>query len=390
MKYAYATAGFLLWIILCDLSFHFKYSNYSSQTVQFISDNMEFNFGLFMGLIISIVLLIFLLTLPLKKTQKDYKFLFVILAIGGILFFSGVLFKFPEKLFGINDNNIGEFLKLIGLGVGGCGAIWGLMINNNRVKEQTKQNEIAERGQINTRFKDAAQLLASDNTSTILSGIHALHQIALESSKDSKMIGFVYTIRDIFQSYIEENSYIIANDLMITDGGNNKKTIIIQTIVEVLFRSDVYNIFEIKNSSFININLGGIKFTNNFTNVYFDKCIFSDTSFDDIKLKKVTISNAETGNIYSSMRKVKLKQVAIYKCDLDSFDFISCHFSFSKIENTTFYFSNFSDLTFFSSEIINTVFFKTDFIDIDFDDEIKIIDCQFTECKPEEIIKNIT
>ena len=48
---------------------------------------------------------------------------------------------------------------------------------------QNETNDLTEKGQLDIRFKDAAMLLANENTSAILSGIHALAQIAIEASR---------------------------------------------------------------------------------------------------------------------------------------------------------------------------------------------------------------
>lgn len=162
----------------------------------------------------------------------------------------------PETLFGLTDkegkvqpNNVnGEFFQFLFLILGGVVALWGLWINNKRLKTTNKQVELqteqvkiaikqiqlAEKTQINTRFKDAAQLLASEHTSAILSGIYALDQIAVEVSKsdDEQYKGYVQVVLDILCAYLRENSVLDYEDKPVD---RKRPKIVFQTIVLQLF-----------------------------------------------------------------------------------------------------------------------------------------------------------
>lgn len=98
--------------------------------------------------------------------------------------------------------------------------------NNQLVLEH---NKLIQKGQLDTRFKDAALLMSNENTSAILSGIHALHQIAIESSTDEKQPNiYANVISNMFCSYIEEISDLAEIKYL-------KPKIIIDEIINKLF-----------------------------------------------------------------------------------------------------------------------------------------------------------
>lgn len=203
-----------------------------------------------------------------KNTANDVSNFIAILVIAGfvVLLISVIAYSLgiPEKLFNLTDetgkvqpNNVnGDFFKFILLIVGGIIAIYGLMVNykrleitNRQVEQQTeqvkiaiKQIQLAEKTQINTRFKDAAQLLASEHTSAILSGIYALDQIVVEVSQsdDEQYKGYVKVVHDILCAYLRENSIL---DELGKPIKRNRPDIVFQTIVSQLFVNNkaVYN-----------------------------------------------------------------------------------------------------------------------------------------------------
>ena len=154
---------------------------------------------------------------------------------------------FPEELFGANNEKVkGEFVSLAMAVFGGLLVLLGLIINSQRVREQTRQNEIMERSNINTRFKDAAMLLSSETTSATLSGIHALIQIARETKNDKSHKGYAKIIHDILCAFIRESSN--------TDGKRKCADVVIQTIIDELFKNNA-NLFEEYKADLCSANL---------------------------------------------------------------------------------------------------------------------------------------
>lgn len=261
-----------------------------------------------------------------------YKYIFLIIIFATISI-SIILYLLNAHiiLFGNNENALGEYIKTMATVLGGTLVGLGLWINNRRVAEQTRQNNINEKGQINTRFKDAATLLGSEQVSTILSGIYALHQIALETSiGDKNQRGYVNIIHDILCAYIRENTATIKNEV---NGKmwrvNEKPTIVIQTIMKVLF----------KNENHIYSNL--------VTDL--SDCVFENIDLDEAYLIKVDFSR--TKFIKSHFRDA---------------NFISCYLEETFIDETDFSQSNFKEVIFDHSLIKNSQFNKSNIEESDF------------------------
>jgi len=128
---------------------------------------------------------------------------------------------FEEYWFGKQNRAKSETLAYIGAIIGGI-----ILLGN--LYENARRNNLREKSNMDMRFKDAATLLGSQDTSSILAGIFALHQIAIDSKlhyhKDYASI-----IREIFCAQIRENK-------------ESSKQFIIQTILDLLVKTDIYKI----------------------------------------------------------------------------------------------------------------------------------------------------
>lgn len=239
----------------------------------------------------------------------------------------GFFIGFPEMLFGkydpegnlLKDNSIfGDYIKLLGTLIGILLVALGLWINNTRVKEQTRQNNIAEKSQINTRFKDAATLLASDNTSANLSGIYALHQVALESSKDKYDNYYIKVVHDILCAFIRENSVIEKTtnfeNSTITKAEVLKPTIVFITILNILFRND-NNIYKNLNSDLSFSVLKGFTLS--------DLCL-NHVDLNNSLIYRVTFNNCDFENV--ECFETNFSSVNFQLTNFNVVNFIMCKF----------------------------------------------------------------
>lgn len=283
-----------------------------------------------------------------------YKYIFLIIIFGTILL--GVVFYRLDAhiiLFGDTTAALGEYFRTVMTVLGGALVLLGLWINNRRVVEQTRQNNINERGQINTRFKDAATLLGSDSVSSILSGVYALHQIALETSIGTKgQRGYVEIVQDILCAYIRENTDTIQNE----ENGkawriNKKPTIVIQTIVKVLFMNDkhVYRntMTDLSDCVFEGINLDGGHIEN--------------VDFSRTKFIKSSLKNALFCSCY-------LEDAFIDEVDFSGSNFSKAIFDLSHIKNTSFAKSIISKSDFWNVDFHHVSFKDSLLTDVDFKD----------------------
>lgn len=275
-----------------------------------------------------------------------YKYIFMIIIFGTIL--AGVLFyKLGAHivLFGNTDAALGEYVKTMITVLGGALVLLGLWINNRRVAEQTRQNNITEKAQINTRFKDAATLLGSENVSSILSGIYALHQIALETSIGSKgQRGYVNIIHDILCAYVRENTDTIQNQ----DNGkawriNKKPTIVIQTVLKVLFKND------------------RMVYSNLMTDL-------SDCVLEEINLDEAYIANVDFTR--TKFIKSSFKNTTFLSCYLEDAFIDEVDFSKSRFDKTIFDLSHIKNTSFSKSQIIQSDFWDVVFNKVTFKDTI--------------------
>ena len=111
-----------------------------------------------------------------------------------VVFYNDLAINFTK------DNYNGEFFKVILTSFGGLGVIYGLYLNSKRIQEQTRQNNISEKVNIDRRFGEAVGYLNSENTGIVLGGIHVLYQIANED------IRYKDIVSNIFCNYIENKS----------------------------------------------------------------------------------------------------------------------------------------------------------------------------------------
>lgn len=306
-----------------------------------------------------------------KKAIRSfyYRYIFFIIIFGTILL--GVIFYHLNAhiiLFGDSPLSLGEYVRTMITVLGGALVLLGLWINNRRVAEQTRQNNIAEKGQINTRFKDAATLLGSDSVSSILSGVYALHQIALETTEGAKgQRGYVNIVHDILCAYVRENTDTIKNE----ENGkawriNRKPTIVIQTIVKVLF----------KNNQFVYRGL--------MTDL--SDCVFENINLEDAQIMNVDFSR--TKFIKSQITNATIESCYFEETFVDEVDFAGssidkCVFDFSDIKNTSFKKCVIQETDFWDAAILNTNFNHAKLSTVDFKDCVFSNNVKFMDTKLE-------
>lgn len=259
-----------------------------------------------------------------NKTNWSTVSLFIfILLIGAIIAVAIAGYSKPNEWHNVlfkdgKDTNLGGYVKFIGAAIGGLIVFWGLLINNERVrqmaeqvKNQNKQNEIAERGQIGTRFKDAALLLAEENISANLSGVEALYQIAKEEYINQTQNGYIQTIYRIFYSYLRENIGPRKEDsLSNTISGN--RTPVIQSIIDKLLKNEGEKIFNISN-----INFRGFNFRNiDLESVYLEGANLQEANLQNVNLQKSNLQGANL--VRAKLMSARLQYVNLKNATLKS------------------------------------------------------------------------
>jgi len=231
-------------------------------------------------------------------------------------------------LFGNGDTALGQYVNMSGTFLGGLMLIYGLWLNSKRLAEGVKQSVIAKNTQLDRRFKDAADLLANSNSSAILTGIYTLHQIAVETHRSNELEkSDVKIVHQILCAYIREST----NEVKDGKNGkvivlNDKKPIVIQTILKVLFsnENDIYGhlVTDLSNcvlsginleeARFVNVDFSGTLFLNcTFKSSKFYSCYFMNNGFGNVDFSGCSIRN-------TLIRKAKMNFVSFKECIIDN------------------------------------------------------------------------
>lgn len=280
-----------------------------------------------------------------------------------------------SDFFGGNDATPAKILTYIGVI---CGAI--IVVGNLYASD--KRNTLAEKGQLDTRFKDAATLLANESTSAILSGIYALHQIAEETSRDESQKGYVKVIHNILCAYVRENWRKPKED---SDEVKHKPPIILQTIIDILFKNKSY-IYDELNSNLSHCFFSDIDFSEscinnvNFLNCTFIKGRFFNATINNVNFSDSTIDNVEFGNLFTKTTfNIVQFNNSIFKNNvlLMYSIFKNVEFKNSTMNNVFFNSAILEEVDFSKSKLDKIHFSDASLNDFHFDIEAKLNDVYF-------------
>lgn len=92
-----------------------------------------------------------------------------------------------------------------------------------------ENNILVEKGNTAQRFKDAIEMIDSENSTTILGGIYALHQIANDNEEYREQVF------NVFIAYINTKTKLLPKweDISKPERFNIKPTVQTQTIIRV-------------------------------------------------------------------------------------------------------------------------------------------------------------
>jgi uncharacterized protein YjbI with pentapeptide repeats len=286
--------------------------------------------------------------------------------------------------FFFDKNPNGEFLKVLLSVAGGAGVFYGLWINQQRIREQNRQNNIVQNSNFDKRFSDSLGYLGSDNPTTVLGGIHTLYQLAKEDKRYRPIVA------NLLCSYLRVNS----KKLYTQENGNSdidlrisqkkfdsiKIPIIINEILALLFDP----IDQVFNEDFLNLSnifLVNIPFfvylvdCSNFGNSHLYQCHFGkveNCSFCDSTIngcvfsstiKRVHFDNSQLNNCTFRL----LHNIGdINDCSFNGATIMNTHFYNNEIKNTSFFMAKFNGSRFFVEHIVNCNFNKIDAVSLNF------------------------
>lgn len=245
-------------------------------------------------------------------------------------------------------------LKLIIQTVGGIAIFIGILISFIRVKSHEENNRLVESGNTAKRFNNAISNLGSNNSTIVLGGIYALHQIA----KDN--LDYREQVFNIFISFInlETSKLLTWKDIPKSSRFDKKPTNEVQTIIDLLFKRDNRLMYQQFKAVFSDIKIYGADLSN---------CDFS-LSF---------IKNSELQNC--NFEKALFVRSKISNCDFTFSNFSSTKFTGARLVDKTLFLCCKISFTKFVGCICNEVDFSCSFINGNFN-ESQLHNCVFDGC----------
>lgn len=244
--------------------------------------------------------------------------LLVVLLVIGIISLFIIYFNVIASYFYDNTTRVnGQLLGTVLTFIGGCAVIYGLYLNNKRIKEQNRQNNIADKTNNDKRFGDAIGYLNSDNAGVAIGGVYALYQLAKEDDRYVLIVANVFS-KSLFilgtKSRFEEVCNIIV-DLVF---GDIFKEVCL-SFQDIIFHN--VRIENTRNKSFNSCSFIDIDF-HNIEHFDFRNCIISDSKFNSVShihfvkniIKHCHILNL--GNCY-------LKKIEMYDNEIASLNIYS-------------------------------------------------------------------
>ena len=313
-----------------------------------------------------------------------------------------------EKWFFEKHTTIAEKLKYAGAIIGGVLLVINAIYihqqtkeqnrSNNlvlkQIKEQNRSNNLVTKGQLDTRFKDAAILLASGNTSAELSAIHALNQIAIEASQTKDQQDYVKVIKDILIAFIKENSVIeykkdkkgeilLDNFSPIIEKAYNAKgKIVLQTIIDKLFKDTSCKIYaeystdlsktvlkeinfekaQLQNANFRETQLENVKFSGaQLQNTNFCRAQIQVADFDNSQLQVADFSCAH-------LKLVSFSYAQLYRTNFNMIQSCRTYFLRAQLQETYFVEAQLEYASFWGAQLQKPYFTKAQLQNVDFQD----------------------
>lgn len=237
------------------------------------------------------------------------------IAIAFTVYFNDIACHFYGTTFQAN----GQLLTTLLTAIGGGAVIYGLYLNNKRIKEQTRQNDIATKQiKINAdnnndkRFGEAIGYLNSDNMGIAIGGVYALYQLAKEDKRYIPIVSniLVEELSKVSELDLTDRKYKLMFETLFTDVFNSEKITIsglkitnfsISPCRNKIFKHCEFNIVMIHNitdSLFDNVVVTGNQFFCDgelvFSDSVIDRCVITDSNANSrIQILQSTITKTQ-------------------------------------------------------------------------------------------------
>lgn len=218
-----------------------------------------------------------------------------------------------------NPKAKGELLTTCLSIIGGIAVVYGLYLNSKRIKEQTRQNDIAVGNNNDKRFGDAIGYLNSDNTGIVIGGVYILNQLAKEDKRYIPIVANIYLdlLSETYTLDLSDRKTKLIFESIFTDYFNTQRVVFrglvfkgpfIKTINNKVFENCMFEgvtIHNVIDSAFINSELHGVHLMNvNKLSVIessIDNCLFSNNcnELEKLQMYKCGITASTIGSTVS-------------------------------------------------------------------------------------------
>ena len=301
-----------------------------------------------------------------KKDQNfwdHYKYFIVIFVVLIVLIISACCYSSISNYFFI-ENPKGEFLKVLITIIGGSAVFIGLMLNNDRIKAQTEQNSISEKGNFDKLFSDAIGYLGSDNTSIVLGGIYALYQLAAKDLTYKPIVAGLFTsyLREKSKGLYDKQEFENLNGVNLIDDGYVRFETVpveVKTLIDLLF-SENYVFYGV-DLDLSNTYLKDLSFKGNIENCSFEssylfRCNFDSDIFES-NFNNSVIDSSSFGGIGSIIFNCSFVSSELTNVDFTGNKMSYSDFTNSYLDYTSFYLDHLNNCDFKKSQVKNKVDF---------------------------------
>ena len=220
----------------------------------------------------------------------------------------------------------GELLKVFLTFVAGIIAVlvWHTSYRRAKATEKQmqmteKQMKMTEKNNTESYFNNTVMHLSNENPTVVLSGIHVLHQIAVENKS------YAQIVHNLFCSFLRENSAKLYDEKT----PQNKCPIIIQTLIDYLFST--YNC-EVYKNYLSDLSFSTLK-NCNFKSFIIDSVNFSNCLLENCDFNRVTNCNFEKATLtnfkfwLSTLTNCNFEQATLTNCDFWRVTLTRCRFA---------------------------------------------------------------
>jgi uncharacterized protein YjbI with pentapeptide repeats len=257
-----------------------------------------------------------------------------------------LLLIFKEQFFPPDKKYLSDIFMYVGTLAGGILVVFDLFHSN-------KRNELIAKLSLDRfHFTDGERLLYSENVRAQLSAIQSFTQIAIEASTRTEQQYFARKIKEIFIEFIREKTIIEDNNGNANVSQRQKK-IVVQTIIDVLFRNEnSWKVFY----KCIPFDLAG--------------CVLDGINFSNAHLEHVTFHNAHLKE--AKFRATNLKTVWFTVAHLEGAKFENANlewttFESANLKEATFRAANLKRVQLGGTNLREAVFLKSNFERVEFD-----------------------